>query len=110
MLIIATNKEKLYLDVRQWLVGYSKNGDQWSHVSGVELPAGRKEFYYLIYAQDRKTQGRAAAKQSTFLNAWRVELPWLTIHHSTSKFIACGICEYLREQINLTPSKHVPNA
>ena len=103
-LIVATNKEKLYLDVRQWLVGYSKNGDKWSHHdSVVELPAGRKEFYYLIYVQDRKTQGRAAAAQSTFLTAWRVELPWLTIHHSTSKFIACAICEYLKEQMNLTP-------
>lgn len=103
MLIRATNKDKLYLDVRQWLVAYSSNGDQWSHSSTVELPAGRKEFYYLIYVADRKKQGRKSAALSTFLTAWRTELPWLLIHHSTSKFVACGICEYLREQINLTP-------
>ena len=54
MLIRATNKDKLYLDVRQWLIAYSSNGDQWSHSSTVELPAGRKELYHLIYVEDRK--------------------------------------------------------
>ena len=72
LMIRATNKDKLYLDVRQWLVGYSKSGDKWSHMTGVELPAGRKEFHYLIYVQDRKKQRRAFAAQSTFLTAWRV--------------------------------------
>ena len=103
LLIRPGNTAKLYLDARQWLVGYSRHGDQWSHSSTVELPAGRKEFYYRLYALDRQKQGQACAAFNTFLNAWRIELPWLLIHHSTSGFIACGICEYLREQINLTP-------
>ena len=30
-------------------------------------------------------------------------MPWLKITKSTSKFVKCGLCEYLRAQINATP-------
>ena len=68
------------LDARQWLDHYAAAHAEQSPISlQLELPAGRKFFYYMAYAEDRSSQGRPAAALSTFLEAWRCELPNVTV-------------------------------
>jgi len=43
------------------------------------------------------------ADYPTFLQAWRVELPWLVVCKSVSMFVRCGVCEYLKLLIDQTP-------
>ena len=43
------------------------------------------------------------ATLATFLEAWRVEVPWLVVCKSVSMFTRCSVCEYLRLLIDQTP-------
>ena len=58
-------------------------------------------FYYAAYAYDRRGSP-ITASLCLFLEAWRMELPWLVVAKSLSMFTRCGICEYLRRQVDLT--------
>ena len=103
-LLKNTNKEPVYLGCRAWLENYAATHAEMSpHSCEAVLPWGRKEFFYAQYEQERISKRLDVASLSTFLKAWRTELPWLLVAKSTSKFVLCGLCEYLREQINLTP-------
>ena len=103
-MIKNANKQNLYLDARQWLEHYAATHAEQSPISlQLELPAGRKFFYYMAYAEDRSSQGRPAAALSTFLEAWRCELPNVTVCKSVTKFTVCGLCTYLKHQLDLVP-------
>ena len=69
----------------------------------MELPSGRKCFYYSAYFEDRKSAKMTAASQSKFLEAWRQELPVVTVQASVCKFTKCGLCMYLKRQCDVTP-------
>ena len=99
-MIKSASKQNLYLDARQWLEHYAATHAEQSPISlQLELPAGRKFFYYMAYAEDRSSQGRPTAALSTFLEAWRCELPNDTVRNSVSKFTVCGLCTYLKHQL-----------
>ena len=101
---LSATKQNLYLDVRQWLEHYAATHAEQSPISlQLELPAGRQFFYYMAYVEDRSSQGRPTAALSTFLEAWRCELPNVTVCKSVSKFTECGLCTYLKHQLDLTP-------
>jgi hypothetical protein len=96
-LVVNTSKPKLYLDARQWLEHYAATHAEESPMKPeCFLPAGRKFLYWVAYEADRTAQGKPAASLQTFLEAWRVETPWIIIMKSLSKFTACGLCEYLK--------------
>ena len=106
-LLMPRSKEPLYLDVRQWLTQYAKSHADQSPISGEALlPSGRKEFYYAQYEHERRCRQRLCASRPCFNKAWRIELPWLKVARSICKFVKCGLCEYLREQINLCARTH----
>ena len=68
LLIVASNKPKLYLDCRQWLEVYAdiRGEREQSPISLMSyLPGGRKQFYHLIYERDRCMQGRSLALRDT---------------------------------------------
>ena len=103
-MIKSASRQNLYLDARQWLEHYAATHAEQSPISlQLELPAGRKFFYYMAYAEERKSQNKAIAALSTFLEAWRCELPMVTVCKSVSKFTVCGLCVYLKHQLDLTP-------
>ena len=104
-LIRNTNKDKLYLDARCWLEQYAdKAGDHSPMNVETVLPNGRKHCYWAFYVQDRKPGPYAAL--STFLEAWRTELPWLKVASSLTKLIHCGVCDYLKDLIDNCPRGH----
>ena len=43
------------------------------------------------------------ASLKVFLEAWRVECPWIIICKSVCMFTKCGLCEYLKVQIDKVP-------
>ena len=87
LLIVASNKPKLYLDCRQWLEVYADTHAEQSPISLMSyLPGGRKQFYHLIYERDRHMQSQPAAGLSVFLEAWRCETPWIVIPKCIGKF------------------------
>ena len=43
------------------------------------------------------------ADMSTFLKAWRMEVPWLIVSKSVSMFTRCSVCEYLKLLKEQTP-------
>ena len=67
------------------------------------LPKGRKSCYYAMYQRDRAAMHREVAALSTFLIAWRTELPWLKVASSLCKFVRCGVCDYLKNLIDHCP-------
>ena len=96
-------EEPLYLDARQWLIQYAGTHADLSPISlEALLPAGRKEFYHCQYVHERESEKRPHAAINCFRCAWRVELPWLMVAKSICKFVKCGLCEYLKFQINIT--------
>ena len=108
ILIQNTNKPKNYIDARNWLVHYADTHAEKSPISlECYLPAGRKRFYHAFYEHERNTAGRPFASLSVFLSAWRTECPWLVVMKSVSKFVKCGLCEYLKRQIDQTPRNEV---
>jgi hypothetical protein len=108
MLIQNTNQPKKYLDAVNWLVHYADTHAERSPISlQCYLPAGRKQFYHAAYEHDRKTAVRPAASLAVFMAAWRCECPWLVVMKSVSKFVKCGLCEYLKRQIDATPRSEV---
>ena len=103
-LVRNTNKQNVYLDARQWLERYADSHAEQSSISGrMELPSGRKGFYYCAYYEDRKSVKMTAASPSIFLEAWRQELPVVTVQASVCKFTKCGLCMYLKRQCDVTP-------
>ena len=101
--IANTNKENLYIDARQWLEHYADtHGDHSPMDCLTFLPCGRKRFYYNQYVFNKNQQKRRFAGWSVFEEAWRVDVFWLVIAHSISKFSKCGTCEYLRWLIDRT--------
>ena len=103
-LIVNTNKPKLYIDARQWLEHYADtHGDQSSMSLITYLPAARKKFYYAQYRVNRQNIQMVFASLSIFLVAWRVEVGWLIVTGSHSKFTKCAVCEYLKWMIDQTP-------
>ena len=102
--IVATNKPKLYLDARQWLEYYADTHAEQSPISLTSyLPGGRKQFYHLIYERDRQRTGQLAASLRVFLEAWRCETPWIVIPRRIGQFLKCGLCEWLKLQIDRCP-------
>ena len=69
----------------------------------VYLPQGRKSFYYEQYRFERSEQNLPYASLMQFRTCWRIEVPWLVICHSLSSFTRCGLCEYLKMQVDLCP-------
>ena len=56
-MIKSARQQHLYLDARQWLEHYAATHAEQSPISlQLELPAGRKFFYYTTYAEDRSSQ------------------------------------------------------
>ena len=101
-LIRNTNKEKLYLDARRWLLHYAETAGGHSPMDiDTYLPKGRKQCYWAMYVHVRRPEPYAAL--STFCEAWRTELPWLKIASSLTKMIHCGVCDYLSDQIDNCP-------
>jgi hypothetical protein len=102
-------KPPRYLDVRSWLEVYAEAHAEKSPMSGLYvLPAGRKMLYYLAYVEDRRREDLARldgepADYKTFLKAWRVECPWISVSSSLSMFTGCGICEFLKDMLDRTP-------
>ena len=103
VLIKNTNKSKLYLDARMWLEWYADSSGEQSpmHIETF-LPNRRKSDYYAMYVYNRRDHHEVASIH-VFLNAWRCDLPWIRVASSLSKFIRCGVCDYLRDQIDRCP-------
>ena len=102
-MIKSTNKQKLYLDARKWLIHYACTfGDHSPIDCQTFLPQGRKRNYYALYVADRAKADQEYSSPNVFLEAWRFELPWLLIATSLCKFVKCGVCEYLRGLIDQT--------
>lgn len=115
-----SSKAAKYLGARQWLEWYAAMYAERSPMSDVAyLPAGRKAFYYEHYQRDiLKRAGLAPgvyapednpdlqlADLSTFLKAWRMEVPWLIVSKSVSMFTRCSVCEYLKLLKEQTPKE-----
>ncbi len=122
-----TSKAKAYLAARQWLEVYASSHAEMSPMKlEAYLPQGRKMFYWHQYIYE---QGLSAPKGQVlsggakgvhlelnhpvasyplFLQAWRVEVPWLIICKSVSMFVRCGVCEYLKLMIEQTPRNQEP--
>ena len=47
--------------------------------------------------------GIVMATLSTFLQAWRVECPWVVVAKSMGMFTRCSVCDYLKLLIEQTP-------
>jgi hypothetical protein len=108
MLIQNTSQPKKYIDAVNWLVHYADTHAEKSPISlECYLPAGHKRFYHAAYEHDRKTAGKPAAALAVFLAAWRCECPWLVVMRPVSKFVKCGLCEYLKRQLDTTPRNEV---
>ena len=106
LLIKNTNKPKLYLDARMWLEWYADTSGEHSpmHIETF-LPNGRKSDYYAMYVYNRR-DCQEVASLNVFLQVWRVDLPWIRVALSLSKFIRCGTCDYLRDQIDRCPREN----
>ena len=105
-LIANTSNPKLYLDARTWLVQYADTHADQSPISlEYLLPSGRKFFYHAQYEHERITQKHQCASLKVFLKAWRIECPWLVVVKSISKFVKCGLCEYLKMLIDKVDRK-----
>jgi len=105
-LITNTANQKLYLDARTWLVQYAETHADQSPISlEYLLPSGRKFFYHAQYEHERIAQKLPYAGLNTFLKAWRLECPWLVVVKSISKFVKCGLCEYLKMLIDKVDRK-----
>ena len=89
-----------YMDARSWILQYSKtHGDTSPMNTKIFLPCGKKQYYWSVYFKDRSDKGTPAnqvAGLTTFLLAWRVELPFIEVRSSTGPFTHCGLCDYLR--------------
>jgi hypothetical protein len=109
-----TNKAKKYLDAASWIKVYAETHGEISPMTGlIHLPSGRKSLYYLAYLADRETDNLAhldgsPAEQVTFLDAWRTECPYVLVTASQSMFTRCGVCEYLKALIDVTPRSQAP--
>jgi hypothetical protein len=73
-----------------------------------ELPHGRRSLYFLAYLQDKAAEDLThldgkAADQVTFLEAWRFELPHVTVAKAEGSFTKCGTCEYLKGLMDSNP-------
>ena len=101
---MALSRPTLYVDARVWIDTYArKHGDESPMDLKVFLPAGRKPVYYYAYYHERTTNGRDVASLKVFLEAWRIELPWVVVCVSECKFTTCGLCDWLRLCIDTTP-------
>ena len=108
LLIKNTNRPKLYLDARMWLEHFADSSGEHSpmHIETF-LPNGRKSDYYAMYVYNRRDRpSDEVASIATFLEAWRVDLPYIRVASSLSKFIRCGVCDYLRDQIDRCPREN----
>ena len=94
-----------WFDVRSWLEKYAEDHGDWCpNREGCALPGGRKRFYYNLYAVQRTEQrGCTPASYMYFLLTWRTDLPWLTICDAIGSFKKCGICTFIRQQIDSVP-------
>ena len=93
-----------YLDARAWIIEYARTHASQSPITGsYELPAGRKLFYHACYRWDREQRKLPAADISNFRAAWRIECPHIKITSSTNKFTQCGLCAFLKRQMDLCP-------
>ena len=71
------------------------------------LPNGLKADYYAMYVYKRRDRpSDEVASLATFLEAWRFDLPYIRVASSLSKFIRCGVCDYLRFQIDQCPREN----
>lgn len=104
-----TNKVKAYLGARQWLEWYASTHAEWSPMKlAAYLPGARKVFYWHQYVEEQKpwkekNPDHPLADYTTFLEAWRKEVPWLVVCKSVCMFVRCGVCEYLKLLIEQTP-------
>lgn len=93
-----------YVDARAWLLDYAKNKADTSPLNDkLYLPCGRKYCYYAMYLQSREKAGVAqafVASLTVFLQAWRVELPWVVIRPDSGAFTRCGLCDFLKAFID----------
>ena len=104
MSIRDTGKDAVYLDFRRWLEYYAQTHASQSPITGVfELPSGRKYFYHCQYEGDRLRRQVKPAKLATALECWRTDCPHIQIVKSLSTFMKCGLCNYLKDQIDRTP-------
>ena len=89
-----------YLDARSWLLEYAKShGDSSPLSDKLILPSGRKSYYWACYYYQRMNAGvpgERIASLKRFLQAWRTELPWISVRTSAGPFTHCGLCEYLK--------------
>ena len=100
----SNQRTATYLDARAWIVEYARTHASQSPITGsYELPAGRKLFYHACYRWDREQKKMPAADISNFRAAWRMECPHIKITTSTNKFTQCGLCSFLRRQMDLCP-------
>lgn len=115
-----SSKFPVYLGARQWLEWYAVVYAERSPMGPLAyLPAGRKTFYYQHYRNDMLRRARTmagvytpatdpdsqVAEESTFLKAWRIEVPWLVVCKSVSMFTRCSVCEYLKLLKEQTPKE-----
>ena len=67
------------------------------------LPAGRKQFYYQLYVYERGSADLEYANIVTALKSWRLECPHISVAAANSNFLDCGVCTYLRMQVDMCP-------
>ena len=103
----SNQRRAAYLDARAWIREYARTHASQSPISGrFELPAGRKQFYHSCYCYDRQHQQTPPiqpADITTFRKAWRFDCPHVAITTSTSKFTQCGLCAFLKGQMDQCP-------
>jgi hypothetical protein len=124
--LLATNKDNVYLGVRQWLEWYAAaHAELSSQDFKAYLPAGRKITYFYSYRVDMLKPGRGmwpensplevlrreqqpgkedgVASENLFLRVWRWEVPWLIVHSCKCMFTSCSVCSYLTLLIQQCP-------
>ena len=71
--------------------------------SGISFRLAEQKFYHTLYVNERRAAGQEYADMVTALKSWRLECPHITVARSTSNFLVCGVCSYLRMQIDMCP-------
>lgn len=100
-----------YMNARAWLLTYAKSHADSSPMNNkLWLPAGRKQDYYAVYFNDRRSQNANPAHTAShkyFLRVWRQELPFVELRCASGPFTHCGFCDFLHMLISEAKDNYV---
>ena len=97
----VNEKSLAYRECRAWLLSYAKaHADTSPLKNKLYLPSGKKQHYWALFYFDSKRRGCTKIPAlSTFLKAWRVDLPFIVLRPPCGIFSSCGLCDFLKMMI-----------